>query len=196
MNDVSYKIERTTRETDISLVFYPDMHEPIEISTGIPFLDHMMNAMAFHGGFGLVVSAKGDLEVEYHHLVEDLGLVFGDAIRAAREQRGTITRFGHAVIPMDDALSEVTIDISNRPYLVYNASYPQEYCGNFPVVLFREFFLALSQRGGINLHLWCRYGENSHHMTEALFKALGKALSAALRISDTSHSGVSTKGTL
>ncbi|MDR3201296.1 MAG: imidazoleglycerol-phosphate dehydratase HisB [Spirochaetales bacterium] len=188
-------VSRTTKETDIS-VSLTRGKEAVSIDTGLPFFDHMLTAMAFHGGFGLTLKARGDIAVDYHHLVEDTGLVLGEAFHKLLEQSGAIQRFGHAVIPMDDALSEAVIDAAERPCLVYQAAFPQEFSGNFPMALFKEFFYAFTQNARVNLHLLCRYGENSHHMAEALFKAFGKALCAAYTPRSGSREDMSTKGAL
>jgi imidazoleglycerol-phosphate dehydratase len=166
------------------------------VDTAAPFFDHMLTAMAFHGGFGLNLSARGDINVDYHHLVEDTGLVLGDAFHQLFEKTGAVARFGHAVIPMDDALAEAVIDVAERPCLIYQARFPQPYSGIFPMDLLKEFFSAFTQKARINLHLLCRYGDNSHHMAEALFKAFGKALRAAYTPGDTSREEMSTKGVL
>lgn len=187
-------INRKTRETNISLEL--DFDNPGgRISTGVPFFDHILTGMAFHGGIGLNIDASGDLEVDAHHLVEDVGIVLGQALRATVDQFGHVKRFGSSQIPMDEALSEAIVDASGRPYLVYTADYPQEYCGSFPVALLREFFYALVHNGGLTLHVSCRYGSNSHHMAEALFKALGKALRQAFVKAETDEAA-STKGML
>ncbi len=194
MNNRPIRIDRKTRETDIHIDLNVD--EPgTRISTGLPFFDHMLTGMAFHGRMGLQIEADGDIEVDPHHLVEDVGIALGKAFRATVEEYGHIERFGYSLIPMDEALSEVVIDVSGRPYLVYTGDYPQEYCGRFPVALLKEFFHAFAHNGGLTLHGHCRYGENSHHMIEALFKALGKALHQAFKRSD-SNEPVSTKGVL
>ena len=187
------QVSRETRETRISVSLELDTREGIETATGIPFFDHMLHAMAFHGGFKLEVRAEGDVEVDPHHLVEDTGLVIGDAFSQILSDSEDLLRFGHAVVPMDDALSEAIVDAGGRPYLVYEADYPQGYAGDFQLALFSEFFWALAVRSRCNLHLLCRYGTNSHHMVEALFKALGLALGRSFsRRSDSA--GMSTKG--
>ncbi|MDR1626109.1 MAG: imidazoleglycerol-phosphate dehydratase [Spirochaetia bacterium] len=198
MNEEPITLSRTTAETTVSLSFAQRAkgREDVLIDTGLPFFDHMLTAMAFHGGFALSIKARGDIAVDYHHLVEDTGLVLGDAFHRLLEQNGAVGRFGHAVIPMDDALAEAVIDAAERPCLVYQARFPQESCGNFPVALFKEFFSAFVQRSRINAHLLCRYGDNSHHMAEALFKAFGKALSAAYAPRGGNREDMSTKGAL
>jgi len=187
-------INRETKETSIHLEL--NMHEgpSVSVKTGLPFFDHMLNAMAFHGGFTLTVEARGDIEVDPHHLIEDTGLVLGDALMKTFEETGAVVRYGHAIIPMDDALSEVTIDVCRRPYLVLNAQWPQVSAGNFDFFLIKEFLQALANRGGLNIHASCRYGENSHHMAEALFKSLGRALFAAFQRSNGNSASMSTKG--
>lgn len=188
------EITRKTKETDISLSLDLDGGS-IQISTGIPFFDHLLTAMTFHGNIGIDLSAKGDLQVDPHHLVEDTGLVLGSALRQTVDNYGAITRFAHTTIPMDEALSEITLDVCGRPYLVYKADYPQEYSGQFQMALLKEFFTALSNAAGMAVHAECRYGENSHHMAESLFKALGKALKRSFTLTN-SKKVMSTKGKL
>jgi imidazoleglycerol-phosphate dehydratase len=187
------EIERNTKETRIHVAVDLDTADEPRVSTGLPFFDHMLTAMAFHGGFGLSVAASGDLEVDPHHVVEDTGIVLGSCLDRIFREGGAIRRFGHAVIPMDEALSEATIDVCGRPTLAYRADYPQQYAGDFPIWLFREFFSGMSMGARVALHLECRYGENAHHMVEALFKALGKALAAAYT---PAASEMSTKGVI
>ncbi len=187
-------INRETKETAIRLEL--DIHKgpDVSVSTGLPFFDHMLNAMAFHGGFTLKVEARGDIEVDPHHLIEDTGLVLGDALMKTFEETGAVKRYGHSIIPMDDALSEVVIDVCRRPYLVLKADWPQESAGNFDFFLIKEFLMALANRGGLNIHASCRYGENSHHMAEALFKSLGRALYTAFKPAGENSGNMSTKG--
>jgi imidazoleglycerol-phosphate dehydratase len=173
------KIERKTRETDIVIALDPDTAAEPSVRTGIPFLDHMLTSMAFHGRFSLSVEGSGDVDVDPHHLVEDVGLVLGQAFSAILEKAGSVTRFGHAVIPMDEALSEVTIDVCGRPTLSLHAVFPQPSAGTFDFSLLREFFSGFSSQARISLHVDLLRGENSHHMAEAAFKALGKALKQA-----------------
>ncbi len=195
--DRQSEVKRATKETDLKISLNLSQRGPQEIALGVPFLEHMLNAMAFHGGFGLQIIGSGDLAVDPHHLVEDTGLVLGDAFRRILAEFGPVRRFASAIIPMDDALSEAVVDVCERPYLVYTPSYPQEYSGSFQMALLREFFVGFANHAQINLHLICRYGANSHHMAEALFKALGKALSAAYApIEGTSTASMSTKGGL
>ena len=187
-------INRETKETSIHLEL--DMHAgpSVKVETGLPFFDHMLNAMAFHGGFTLNIEARGDIEVDPHHLIEDVGLVLGDALMKTFEETGAVARYGHSVIPMDDSLSDMTIDVCRRPYLVLKADWPQESAGNFDFFLIKEFLLALANRGGLNIHARCLYGDNSHHMAEALYKALGRALFAAFRPAEGKSEQMSTKG--
>ena len=173
------KIERKTHETEVSLTLDPDIASDPAVRTGIPFFDHMLSSMSFHGRFALSVEGRGDLDVDPHHLVEDVGLVLGQAFLAVFERTKSVARFGHAVIPMDEALSEVTIDVCGRPTLSLHGSFPQLSAGTFDLWLLREFFIALSSQAQISLHLDLRRGENSHHMAESAFKALGKALKQA-----------------
>jgi imidazoleglycerol-phosphate dehydratase len=188
-------VTRNTAETKISLTLDMDRHQRPVLDTPLPFFSHMLNAMAWHGGFYLEISAKGDIEVDPHHLVEDVGIVLGRAL-ADTLDTGAVARYGDAVIPMDDALSQAVVDAANRPYLVYRANFPQSHAGDFDLSLFREFFYALAVNARINLHLICHYGENGHHMIEALFKALGKALGRAYAPVDGSAADMSTKEAL
>lgn len=178
--------ERKTRETEVAVRLDLDPVDGggapvVEVSTGVPFFNHMLHAMGFHGGIGLQVSASGDLEVDAHHVVEDVGIVLGECLFRAMEQGCPLARFGHAVIPMDDALAEVTVDAGGRGYCRFDASFPQDRAGDFDVWLLREFVTALAGRARINVHAAVRYGDNSHHMAEALCKALGRALGQAFR---------------
>ncbi len=171
-------VSRKTRETDITMTIDLDAAGGT-IRTGVPFLDHMLASMAFHGRFHLGVTASGDLAVDAHHLVEDVGLVLGQALSEILARAGKVARFGHAVIPMDEALAEVTIDVCGRPTLVLATSFPRQWAGDFDLSLIREFLGGLAAQARIALHAETRRGENGHHMAEALFKALGKALAQA-----------------
>ncbi len=166
------------------------------IASGIPFFDHMLTLLAVHGFFDLSVRAAGDLDVDFHHTVEDVGLVLGDTIREALGERQGIKRYGHAVTPMDDALATVTLDLSNRPYLIYNV--PEHAASGIALnpSLTKEFFRALVNRAGMNLHINVAYGDNDHHVVESIFKAFGRALDQATSL-DRRITGVrSSKGTL
>ncbi len=185
--------KRKTKETDIEVTFCLDGGET-DIYSGIGFFDHMLNSMAVHGGFGLVLRCKGDLEVDAHHSVEDCGIAIGQAIAQCLGDRSGIARFGHAFVPMDEALGFCALDISGRPYLVFDVNMPQEMCGQYDTCLTEEFMRALAVNAGITLHLRSEYGKNSHHITEALFKALGRALRQA--VTGTGTGVLSTKGML
>ncbi|MEI8095486.1 MAG: imidazoleglycerol-phosphate dehydratase HisB [Spirochaetales bacterium] len=193
---MSVTIDRNTKETRIHLVLDLDSSGAPKLATGLPFFDHMLNALAFHGGFFLEVTATGDLDVDPHHLVEDVGIVLGDAFSRLQKDRGALVRYGHQTIPMDEALSECVIDVCSRPYWVYEAELPQTHAGNFDLSLVREFVIALANNARITLHARCRYGENAHHMVEALFKALGKALAQAYTLRAPGSVVPSTKGVL
>ncbi|MCD6395925.1 MAG: imidazoleglycerol-phosphate dehydratase HisB [Spirochaetaceae bacterium] len=194
MSSRKIKINRKTRETDISLSLDLDGGD-INISTGIPFFDHLLTALTFHGNIGIDLTAKGDIEVDPHHLIEDTGLVLGEALKKTIDTYGAVNRFAHTVIPMDEAVSEITLDVCGRPYLVYKSNFPQEYSGLFQMALLKEFFAALANAAGMALHADCKYGENSHHMAESLFKALGKAIKQAFILLK-SDKILSTKGKL
>jgi imidazoleglycerol-phosphate dehydratase len=188
--------KRKTNETNISIELGIDESGSLDIDSGIPFLDHLFTGMAFHGDFRLAIQGQGDREIDDHHLSEDLGLVLGEVFHAIVAEHGPVARFGHFVVPMDDALSEVTIDVCGRPYLHYNVTYPQPLVGAFDISLLKEFFAGFTMRAKINLHINVRYGENSHHMAESLFKAFGKALKQAYAKKTNKEDGMSTKGTI
>lgn len=191
------EINRETLETSIKIVV--DLNAPGSRNMincqGLPFFEHMLGAMSLHGGFFLSVEAAGDVDVDPHHLVEDCGLVMGSAFYEIFKKMTVPQRYGHAVIPMDDALVEVVTDFCNRPYLAYNIDYPQPLCGTFPPFLLKEFFAGFVNNARINLHIIGRYGENSHHIAEAAFKAFGIAVAASLRERPAAASA-STKGIL
>jgi imidazoleglycerol-phosphate dehydratase len=190
------ELERKTKETDIKVSLVIDGRGQTNIASGIPFFDHMLTLLAVHGFFDLSLRAVGDIDVDFHHTVEDVGLVLGDAVREALGERKGIKRYGHAVTPMDDALAAVTVDLSNRPYLVFNVP---EYAASGIALnpsLTREFFRALVNRAGMNLHINVAYGENDHHVVESIFKAFGRALDEAASL-DGRITGVrSSKGSL
>lgn len=187
------QLTRTTKETDIRLVLSLE-GGPVEIHTGIGFFDHMLTAFAFYGGLGLQIDAKGDLEVDGHHTVEDVGIVLGQAIRQALGDRKGIRRFASAFIPMDEALCFTTLDFSNRPFLAFEAEMPQPMIGTYDSCLTEEFMRAFAVNSGLTLHMKCHYGKNAHHITEALFKSLGVAVKEAVQI--TGAGVTSTKGVL
>ncbi len=191
----STKVERKTKETDIVVQLDIDQPGLIDIQTGVPFFDHLLESAAFHGRVSLVVRASGDIHVDAHHVVEDTGIVIGDALSRILAEQGPVDRFGHSVIPMDDALSEVTVDVSGRSYLAFEPSFPQSRVGSFDVALLREFFVAVVTHAKITLHARLIHGANSHHMAESLFKALGRALKQAYApVHSEGAPGMSTKG--
>lgn len=188
------KINRKTLETDIELELILDGSSDISIDTGIGFFDHMVKAMAFYASFDLKLRCKGDLEVDSHHSVEDVGLVFGAALKEALGDRKGIVRFSSTITPMDESLALVAIDISNRPFLVDNLSFISDKIGSMDTQDFREFFRAFAISAGITLHIDSIRGENDHHKIEAVFKGLGRALKEALAIKG--NEIISTKGVL
>jgi len=190
-------LERNTNETWIKLELALDTKSDNAINTGIGFFDHMLNLFAFRAGLTLAVKCDGDLYVDAHHTVEDVGIVLGQAISHVLGDKSSINRYGEAAIPMDESLARCVLDISGRPFLIFNVpgdKFPCERIGNFETELTEEFFRALAFNAGITIHLSVEYGNNTHHMIEALFKAAGAALKQAAEISD---SGVtSTKGVI
>ncbi|MCK5685675.1 imidazoleglycerol-phosphate dehydratase HisB [bacterium] len=189
-------VSRKTNETKIDISLDLDGSGKADIDTGIPFFDHMLSAFCVHGFFDLKLKAVGDLEVDYHHTVEDIGIVLGQALAKTLEKKEQIVRFGNSTVPMDEALSKVTIDLSNRPYLVYNYPENVKVKGKFEIALAKEFFQSISIQGAFNLHINCEYGINEHHILESIFKALGKSLHMATRIDQNICSTLSTKGIL
>ena len=187
-------IDRKTRETDISVALSLDGGRT-DIQTGIGFFDHMLTAFAVHGGFGLTVQAKGDLEVDCHHTIEDTGIVIGKALDKALGDKSGISRFGSFYVPMDEALGFCSLDISGRPFLVFDAEFPEERIGGYDTCMTEEFMRAFAYNSGITLHLKALYGKNSHHIAEALYKALGHALKEAVELSGDAMP-LSTKGVL
>jgi imidazoleglycerol-phosphate dehydratase len=192
----SAQISRTTNETDISLSLSLDGSGAGTRATGVGFFDHMLDALARHGGFDLDVQAQGDLETGAHHTVEDVGLVIGQALDEALGDRRGITRFGHAAVPMDEARASATIDVSGRPYTAFEGEIPPLGIAGFDEGLAEEFFRALASTSKITLHVTIEAGRNPHHMVEAAFKAVARALRQAVAI-DPDETGVpSTKGLL
>lgn len=187
------QVQRKTKETDINISLCIDGGD-VKISTGIGFFDHMLTAFAVHGGFGLLVDAKGDLDVDGHHTVEDVGIVLGTAFAQALENKSGIARFGNMFIPMDESLARAIIDVSGRPFLVFSATFEQERVGEFDTCLCEEFFRAFAFNAGMTLHASVEYGTNAHHQIEALFKAVAHAVKAA--VAKTDGAVLSTKGTL
>jgi imidazoleglycerol-phosphate dehydratase len=195
--DRKAKIIRKTKETNIQLNLNLDGKGQSEINTGVPFIDHMLNLMAAHGFMDIKIIAKGDTEIDYHHTVEDLGICFGEAINKALGEKRGIRRYGHAIVPMDESLACVVIDICNRPYLAYRVSLKNKKTGNFDTSLIREFFRALVNHSGITMHVDLLSGKDPHHTSEAIFKAFGRALDAAVSMEKRLQGEVpSTKGML
>ena len=187
------EIERNTKETQIKISLDLDGGN-VDISTGIGFFDHMLTAFAVHGGFGLSVNVKGALEVDTHHTVEDTGIALGMVFKKALGDMSGINRYGTFYIPMDESLGMCSLDISNRPFLVFNADFNEERCGDYETCCTEEFFRAFAVNAGITLHLNILYGSNSHHEIEALFKAFAHALKEA--VAQNGSGVLSTKGVL
>ncbi|HJJ50047.1 MAG TPA: imidazoleglycerol-phosphate dehydratase HisB [Methanocorpusculum sp.] len=191
----SVEKNRQTKETNIRVVFDPDTHGAVEISTGIPFMDHMLNAFARHGGFALTIEAKGDIEVDYHHTIEDVGIVLGTAVKEAVGDGRGIRRFAHAIIPMDESRATAALDISGRGYLVMEGTFTGISTAGIPNDLFEHFLYSLCINAGITAHVIFS-GVNDHHKCEAIFKAFGIALGEALYVRPGHTAVPSTKGTL
>lgn len=189
----SADISRKTKETDIKIELSLDGGE-YEINTGIGFFDHMLTAFAVHGGFGLKADVKGDLNVDCHHTIEDTGIVLGKAFAEALGDKSGIERYGSFTVPMDESLAFVSLDVSGRPFLVFNAEFPEERVGEFDSCMCEEFMRAFAYNAGITLHVNMIYGGNTHHQIEAIFKALAHALAIAVR--ETGKGVLSTKGSL
>jgi imidazoleglycerol-phosphate dehydratase len=187
-------VERKTKETDIFVELNIDGTGQADISTGIGFFDHMLTLMAFHGRLDLKIRCQGDLEVDSHHTVEDIGLALGQAFVETLSDKKGIRRYANAYIPMDESLARVVLDISNRPYLVYNVNLKKDYLGQMDTQNFEEFLRAFAMASRVTLHVEVLYGNNDHHKIEAVFKALGRVLSEASDITDDRIS--STKGVL
>jgi imidazoleglycerol-phosphate dehydratase len=192
------KVARKTKETDIKININLDGRGDYKVNTSIPFVDHMLSLMSKHGHIDLEVQAKGDIEVDYHHLMEDIGIVLGDAINMALGNKLQIRRYGEAVTPMDESLSQVVIDLSGRPYLVYKVKLPRgsAHIQDLGVSLFEDFFRSLSNNAGMNLHIILHHGRDPHHIFEAIFKGFGRALRSAVEIHPKTKGVPSTKGRL
>ncbi|MDP7638184.1 MAG: imidazoleglycerol-phosphate dehydratase HisB [Candidatus Hydrogenedentes bacterium] len=190
------EIARSTKETEISVSVDLDGEGRSDISTGVGFLDHMLTHLSKHGLFDVTVQAKGDLEIDGHHTVEDVGICLGQAFLQALGEPVGISRYGRATVPMDEALSEAVVDVSGRPYLVFNADLPAPKVGEFDVELAREFFQAFTMNSRVTLHMNLRYGSNVHHSIEGLFKAFARALREAVAPDPRVKGVPSTKGTL
>lgn len=194
MDDRTAQIHRQTKETDVTVELNLDGVGKYEIDSGIGFLDHMITHLSKHSGIDLTVKATGDLEVDAHHTVEDVAICLGECLLKALGDKKGIVRYGHSSVPMEDALANVSVDLSGRPHCVYNAEYRTSKIGDFDVECIEEMLRSFSNSGRFNLHINVAYGTNSHHIAEGIFKGLGKALGAAVKIQGTDVP--STKGTL
>ncbi|MBR4075887.1 MAG: imidazoleglycerol-phosphate dehydratase HisB [Lentisphaeria bacterium] len=190
------EVIRTTKETDIRVAINLDGEGKSVIDTGIPFMDHMLTLFAKHGLFDLEVSAKGDLEIDGHHTMEDMGLALGEAIVKALGDKYGIRRYGNFTLPMDETLAQVALDLSGRPYLVYKPGDPKDYIKDLDTALFREFFIALSNKAGMNLHIRILESGETHHIFEAIFKCFARALAQAVEVDPRVKGVPSTKGSL
>ncbi len=189
-------VQRKTKETDIDLALEIDGSGQASIDSGVPFLDHMLTLFSVHGFFDLTIKATGDTEVDDHNTVEDIGICLGQAFAAALGDKGGIGRYGLCCLPMDETLARVVVDVSNRPYLHYEAAVPDQKLGTFDTALAPEFMRAFSQHAGITLHVDLLHGVNSHHIIEAVFKGLGRALNQAVTKNDDLSGSLSSKGLL
>ena len=194
--DRQSELLRKTSETAIEAKLNIDGTGNGDIAIGIPFFDHMLTLLAAHGFFDLTLRAKGDIEIDFHHTIEDVGLVIGDLFDQALGKREGIRRYGYAVTPMDEAIASVAVDLSKRPFLVYRLPADIPKTGESFSILGKEFFRAFATRGGMNLHIDVGYGENEHHIIEAVFKAVGRALDIATSLDDRITGVHSTKGSL
>jgi imidazoleglycerol-phosphate dehydratase len=190
-------VARKTKETDIEVSMNLDGSGTSDVQTGIGFLDHMLDQLAKHGLFDIKVRAKGDLHIDFHHTTEDVGLALGEALSKALGDRKGIRRYGAAIIPMDETRTDVALDASNRPYLIWKVQFSRPKLGEMDTELFKEWFQAFAQMGGLTLHVWNQYGENNHHIVESCFKGLARALRQAVEIDPRAAQAVpSTKGVL
>lgn len=190
------QIKRVTRETDITIDLDIDGRGQAKIDTHVPFFDHMLTLFTVHGFFNLEIKATGDVEVDDHHTVEDVGICLGQAFKKALTDFGAINRYGDSAVPMDETLARVSLDLSNRPFLHYDVVDLEAKTGTFDTCLVKEFLRAFTFHGGMTLHVEVRYGENTHHILEAIFKALGRALDRATSVNTRSRGPLSSKGTL
>ncbi|MBP2115566.1 imidazoleglycerol-phosphate dehydratase HisB [Paenibacillus silagei] len=189
-------LSRTTNETDIKLTFAVDGSGVSELETDVPFLNHMLDLFTQHGQFDLSVQARGDIDIDDHHTVEDIGICLGQALREALGDKKGIKRYASVFVPMDEALAQVVIDVSNRPHFEYRAEYPSQQVGSFSTELVQEFLWKFALEARITLHVIVHYGFNTHHMIEAVFKALGRALDEATIVDPRVKGVPSTKGVL
>ncbi|MBM7585985.1 imidazoleglycerol-phosphate dehydratase [Bacillus pakistanensis] len=194
--DRKYELSRKTNETDINLAFSVDGEGFSDIETGVPFMNHMLDLFTKHGHFDLAIDAKGDIEIDDHHTTEDIGIVLGQALLHSLGDKRGIKRYGNAFVPMDEALAQVVVDLSNRPHLEMRAEFPSQKVGTFDTELVHEFLWKLALETRMNLHVIVHYGHNTHHMIEAVFKALGRALDEATMIDPRIKGVPSTKGML
>ena len=193
----SARVERTTKETSIAVTVDLDGSGRYDVSTGIGFLDHMLEQLSRHSLIDITVRAKGDLHIDYHHTTEDTGIALGEAVSKALGERIGITRYGEALIPMDETLTQVALDASNRPYLIWKVNFTKPKLGEMDTELFKEWFQAFAQNAGLTLHIWNHYGENNHHIVESCFKGLARALRQAVEIDPRKKDSIpSTKGNL
>lgn len=190
------KIERMTNETKVWVEIDLDGEGKAEIDTGVPFMDHMLDLFTKHGLFDATIKAKGDTYIDDHHTTEDIGIVLGQAVKEALGDKKGIKRYGNAYVPMDDALAQVVIDISNRPHLEFRAQFPTQKVGNFDTELVHEFLWKFALEARMNVHVIVHYGANTHHMIEAIFKALARAIDDAITKDDRVKGVPSTKGLL
>ncbi|ADP71248.1 Imidazoleglycerol-phosphate dehydratase [Rhodomicrobium vannielii ATCC 17100] len=191
------RIERKTKETGIAVEVNLDGTGAFSIATGVGFFDHMLEQLSKHSRIDIALSAEGDLHVDQHHTVEDVGIALGQAIAQALGDKRGIGRYAHAYLPMDETLTRVALDISGRPYLIWRVKFPTEKIGQMDTELFREFFQALAQNAGITLHIETLHGENAHHIAESCFKGLARALREAIMIDEAARGEIpSTKGQL
>ena len=191
------KVVRKTTETDISVEVNVDGTGKYDVETGIGFLDHMLEIFSRHGLFDLTICAKGDLHIDFHHTTEDTGIAIGEAFHKALGDRRGIRRYASAIVPMDETLSRVSIDVSDRPYLIWNVDFSKPKLGEMDTELFKEWFQAFAQNARITLHVETIYGENNHHIVESCFKALARALRDAMETDPRASDSIpSTKGTL
>jgi imidazoleglycerol-phosphate dehydratase len=196
MRERRHALERKTKETEIRLELDLDGRGVYAITTGIPFFDHMLESFAKHGLFDLQLTAKGDLSVDTHHTVEDVGIALGQAFRAALGSAEGIRRYGSCVLPMAESKVEVSMDVSNRPYLVYRVEIANDRIGSFDVSLVEDFLYAFSQNAGLDLHVELRYGKSPHHIVEAIFKGLARALRVAVEVDPRVQGLPTVKGAL
>jgi imidazoleglycerol-phosphate dehydratase len=192
------RVTRKTKETDIKISLNLDGTGNYKVNTSIPFVDHMLSLMSKHGHIDLEIQGKGDIEVDYHHLMEDIGIVLGEVIKKALGKKLRIRRYGEALTPMDESLAQIAIDLSGRPYLVYKVKTPRNsnLIKSLGVSLFEDFFRALSNHAGMNLHVILIHGRDPHHIFEAIFKGFGRALRSAVETHPRTRGIPSTKGTL